>query len=161
MLELIEKLLKRVIESGAKIKVAKSEVMQTAVKYLGFLILDEGIKMDSRYRQALVDFPEPNCPTALARFLGMVGYYKTFLPNLLELAARLHSLKMRQDWTKMPAIESEDFRRIKESILDSEALSSPDFLDLKMFPFIMGLDFSKLAIAVTISQIQRCKDGEL
>ena len=49
MLELIEKLLKRVIESGAKIKVAKSEIMQTAIKYLGFLISDEGIKTDSRY----------------------------------------------------------------------------------------------------------------
>ena len=77
-------------------KVAKLEVMQTSVKYLGFLISDEGIKMDSWHRQVLVDFPEPNCPTALARFLGMVGYYKTFLPNLSEHAARLHSLKMRK-----------------------------------------------------------------
>ena len=57
-------------------------------------------------------------------------------------------------------MESQDFHRIKNALLDSEALSSPDFTDLKTYPFIVSLDFSGLAIAVTISQVQMCQDGQ-
>ena len=76
MVRLIGKFLDRVIQSGGKINVAKSELLRTEVKYLGFVIGKNGILMDLKYRQALVDFPLPKLPKALARFLGMVQYYK-------------------------------------------------------------------------------------
>ena len=73
MVDLIKKFLERVILSGGKINVAKSEE-----KYLGFMVRKDGILMDPKYRQALVEFPPPKSPKALARFLGMVQYYKHF-----------------------------------------------------------------------------------
>ena len=38
MVDLIKKLLERVILSGGKINIAKSELMRTQVKYLGFVV---------------------------------------------------------------------------------------------------------------------------
>ena len=38
MVNLIEKFFERVILSGGKINVAKSELMRTQVKYLGFVV---------------------------------------------------------------------------------------------------------------------------
>ena len=52
-----------------------------------------------------------------------------------------------------------DFYKIKDNLINSEALASPDFSDLDKYPLIMGLDFSIQAMCVTISQIQKCLDG--
>merc|ERR1711867_350013 len=83
MVDLIEKFLERVILSGGKINVAKSELMRMQVKYLGFLVGKDGILMDPKYRQALKEFPPPRSPKSLERFLGTVQYYKHFLKDLL------------------------------------------------------------------------------
>ena len=95
MVDLIKKFLDRVIQSGGKINVAKSELMRTQVKYLGFVVGKDGILIDPKYRQALVGFPPPKSPKALARFLGMVQYYKHFLKDLSKDSADLHKLKLQ------------------------------------------------------------------
>ena len=74
MVQLIRKFLDRVIQSGGKINVTKSELLRTEVKYLGFVIEKKGILMDPKYLQALAKFLPPKSPKALARFLGMVQY---------------------------------------------------------------------------------------
>ena len=53
-----------------------------------------------------------------------------------------------------------DFYKIKDKLINSEALASPDFLDLDKYPLIMALDFSVKAMCVTISQVQKCLDGQ-
>ena len=113
--------------------------------------------MDPKYRQALTEFPPLKSPKALARFLGMVQYYKHFLKNLSKDATDLHKLKGEnlselQNWAK------KDFANIKQSLLDSEALAAPKFTTLHKNPFIVGLDFSAKAIGVTLSHVQRGKD---
>ena len=90
MVDLIKKFLDRVIQSGGKINVTKSELLRSQVKYLGFVMGKEEILMDPKYRQALVDFPAPRSPKALARFLRMVQYYKHFLKDLSKDSADLH-----------------------------------------------------------------------
>ena len=50
MVDLIRKFLERVILSGGKINVAKSELMRTQVKYLGLVVGKDGILMDLKYR---------------------------------------------------------------------------------------------------------------
>ena len=59
MVDLIKKFLDRVIQSGGKINIAKSELMRTQVKYLGFVVGKDRILMDPKYRQALVECPPP------------------------------------------------------------------------------------------------------
>ena len=49
MVDLIEKFLERVILSGGKINVTKSELMRTQVKYLGFVVGKDGILIDPKY----------------------------------------------------------------------------------------------------------------
>ena len=49
MVQLIEKFLDRVIQSGGKINFANSELLQTEVKYLGFVVAKNGILMDPKY----------------------------------------------------------------------------------------------------------------
>ena len=53
-----------------------------------------------------------------------------------------------------------DFYKIKDKLINSEALASPDFSDLDKYPLIMALNFSVKAMCVTISQVQKCLDGQ-
>ena len=112
IVQLIEKFLDRVIQSGLKINVAKSELLWTEVKYLGFFIGKNRILRNPKCRQALVEFPPPKSPKALARFLGMVQYYKHFLKNLSRDSANLHQL-ITQTFSEMPDWAVAAFMRIK------------------------------------------------
>ena len=113
--------------------------------------------MDPKYQQALEDFPRPKLPKALARFLGMVQYYKHFLKDLSKDSTDLHKLKM-QTFSEMLTWAVQAFERIKQSLLNSEALVVPKFTTLQQNPFIVELDFSIKAIGVTLSQVQKGKD---
>ena len=68
MVQLIEKFLDRVIQNRGKINIAKSELLRTEVKYLGFVMGKNGILMDPKYRQALVEFP----PAKITKSTGKV-----------------------------------------------------------------------------------------
>ena len=159
MVQLIDQFLARVEQSGAKIQVAKTALMKDQVNYLGFIVGKAGITMNRQYRSALLDFPPPTSGKGLARFLGMVGFYRQFLPGLSAILARLHAKKHENPWTPMSDEDLTDFYKIKDKLINSEALASPDFSDLDKYPLIMGLDFSIQAMCVTISQIQKCLDG--
>ena len=124
------------------------------MKYLGFVVGKNGILMDPKYRQALVNFPPPKSPKALTRFLGMVQLYKHFLKNLSQDSADLHQMKT-QTFSEMPTGAVEAFWRIKKSLLESEVLAAPKFTTLQQNLFILGLDFSTKAIRDTLSQVQQ------
>ena len=51
----------------------------------------------------------------------------------------------------MPPRAIKAFEKLKQSLLDSEALAAPKFTTLHKNPFIVGLDFSIKAIGVTLS----------
>ena len=158
MVQLIDQFLARVEQSGARIQVSKTALMKDQVNYLGFIVGKAGITMNRQYRLALLDFPPPTSGKGMARFLGMVGLYRQFLPGLSDISAWLHTKKYENPWTPMSEEDLADFYKIKDKLINSEALASPDFSDLDKYPLIMGLDFSVQAMCVTISQIQRCLD---
>ena len=116
--------------------------------------------MNRQYRSALLDFPPPTSGRGLARFLGMVGFYRHFLPGLATISARLHTKKHENPWTPMTEEDLADFYDIKVKLINSEALASPDFSDLDKYPLIMGLDFSVKAMCVMVSQVQKCLDEQ-
>ena len=89
----------------------------------------------------------------------MVGFYRHFLPGLSSDSACLHTKKHETMWTHMSEDNLEDFYNIKEKLIKSEALASPDFSDLDKYPLMMALDFSIKAMCIAISQVQKCLDG--
>ena len=80
------------------------------------------------------------------------------MKDLPKDSADLHKLKM-QAFIEMPPWAIKVFEKIKRSLLNSEALDTPKFTTLHKNPFIVGLDFSIKAIGVTLSQVQKGKDG--
>lgn len=74
--------------------------------------------------QAISQVPEPKSKKEIQRFLGMVGYYRTFIPNFSELAAPLTDClrgkgKKWWNWTKECR---ESFEKLKRLLTEAPIL---------------------------------------
>jgi len=56
---------------GFTINLGKCEFGKTSVKYLGFIISPEGVKVDPEKTSAVADWPIQNAPKRVKRFLGL------------------------------------------------------------------------------------------
>ncbi|GBG91038.1 hypothetical protein CBR_g51771 [Chara braunii] len=75
-----------------KINSEKCEFGPTRVLYLGHEISAEGLKPDDAKVASIRDWPRPQSVTEMRSFLGMTGYYRTFVKNYSIVAAPLTDL---------------------------------------------------------------------
>ena len=68
--------------NGLIINPSKCVFGQSSVEYLGHLVSAEGMVPLRRHVQALQDLPPPQDVPQLQRFLGLVNFYRRFIPGL-------------------------------------------------------------------------------
>uniref|UniRef100_A0A8R7UFA4 Reverse transcriptase domain-containing protein n=1 Tax=Triticum urartu TaxID=4572 RepID=A0A8R7UFA4_TRIUA len=73
-------------------KLKKCDFWLNKVSFLGHVILGEGISPDPTKIQAVVDWKRPTTVTEIRSFLGLSGYYRTFIKGFAQLAAPLTQL---------------------------------------------------------------------
>lgn len=70
----------------------KSQFGANSVEFLGHLITTEGICPLVEKDAAIQGYPRPETTTQLRRFLGMINFYRRFLPNAVNSLQPLHNL---------------------------------------------------------------------
>ena len=86
-LDNIDKVLRGLSEAGLPLK---------AVKCLGHRVDAEGFHPVEAKVKAIQEAPAPKTPIELKSFLGMLNFYRKFIPNLSSIQEPLHSL-LRKD----------------------------------------------------------------
>ena len=76
--------------NGISINRKKCVFGQSEVRYLGHLIGSRGISPLPSRVDDLKKFPSPISKLGLQRFLGMLNYYRRFVPGLARVLAPLH-----------------------------------------------------------------------
>ena len=71
--------------AGIKIQPCKTKLFQSKVKHLGHKISTGGVSMIPEYLQKIKDWPIPKTGKEVATFLGLAGYYRTFIPQYSEV----------------------------------------------------------------------------
>ena len=84
--------LQRITMAGLKLSVKKCALFQKQVKYLGHLVISDGISTDEDKIRAVKDGPRPQNLHELRSFLGLGAYYRRFVLNFASMAASLHEL---------------------------------------------------------------------
>ncbi|XP_046841958.1 uncharacterized protein K02A2.6-like [Xenia sp. Carnegie-2017] len=88
----LERALKRLQNMGIKLKKSKCVFMQPSVENFAFVVDRQGIHPSPRKVQAIREVPTPENPTELKSFLGLVNYYRKFIPNMAKLVNPLNCL---------------------------------------------------------------------
>ena len=85
------------------VRLAKCSFLASEVPFLGHILTPEGIKAAEKRYEHIQSFPTPfSTPKQVRSFLGMVMWYRTFIPHVSTLAAPLFpltSVKKGFKWT--------------------------------------------------------------
>ena len=79
-LEHLEELFSRLRAAGLKLKLEKCCFFKKHTQYLGHLISEEGIQPIPVKLESIAKVPASRNPKEEKQFLGLIGYYRKFLP---------------------------------------------------------------------------------
>ena len=138
----------RCTEANLTINLVKSEFVHAQVVYLGHQLGYGQVRPVTAKVQAMSDYPPPQNAKALMRFLGMIGFYRRFCPNLSEVVAPLTNLLKKNVpyvWTE---VCQSSFDKAKAILLSEPFLLAPDYDK----PFTLCTDASDKAVGSCLMQ---------
>lgn len=94
----------RLREANLSVNLKKCKFASNKISFLGYVIYPDGLHTDPQKIRAVADFPVPTNVETLRSFLGLAGYYRSFIGQLSLISAPLNSLLKKDiDWEWLPA----------------------------------------------------------
>lgn len=128
--EHLHQLFERMSQYGILVNTSKCVFGATEVTFLGYHISAAGTKPTEAKVQAIKDFPAPTTVRQLRRFLGMINFYRRFLPNAAHTQAPLNALLTGSVKGTHPVDLTGDalkaFEQCKEALSSAALLAHPD-----------------------------------
>ena len=81
-LQTLSQVFKRLEEYGLKVNASKCTFLQPSVIFCGHRITEHGIQQEEEKMKAITDAPRPNNAKELRSLLGLINYYRRFVPNI-------------------------------------------------------------------------------
>ena len=88
----VKKVLEALSKVGLHLKPKKCEFHETEVKYLGLIILVDGVKMDLKKVRTVVEWGSPKNLHDLCAFLGFSNFYRRFILGYSEVVSPMIKL---------------------------------------------------------------------
>ena len=76
-------------------KFSKCEFWLEQVSFLDHVVSKDGIQVDPKKIEAVVDWPRPTIVTEIRSFLGLAGYYMRFVKDFSKITAPLMRLTQK------------------------------------------------------------------
>lgn len=150
-LRLIRIVAQRLQAAGLTINIQKSKFCQTKIRYLGYVLSDEGLSMDVTKIKPILEYPVPKTVKDVRRLLGLAGFYQKFIKNYSDITVPITNLLKKDrgkfSWTTEADVALE---QLKSALISEPVLANPDF----SLPFIIETDSSDLAIGAVLVQVQ-------
>lgn len=156
-MDLLRKVHGKLKGAGLTINLKKSEFCKARLRYLGYIVDSEGLRTDPSKVDAIKNFPTPTNATQVKSFIGLCGYYRSFINNFSHLASPLTRLTCGKR-NKSNFVWDENalsaFTSLKQAMVSAPVLACPDF----SLTFIIHCDSSNFAIGASLTQV--FPDGE-
>ena len=91
-LQHIKKIFTRLEQFGLKMKREKCDFFKKHIQYLGHLIAKDGFTPLQEKLESIRNMPRPKTPKEVKRFLGLIGYYRKFVPRFSDILRSLTNL---------------------------------------------------------------------
>lgn len=144
----LEKLFASLSSAALTVNLAKCEFAKATVKYLGKIVGQGQVKPVEAKVEAIVRFPVPSDRRELQRFLGVVGYYRSFCEKGSTTVEKLTNLLRKNT----PFVWNEGcdfaFRQVKSLLCSGPVLAAPKFDR----PFSLQVDASGVGAGAVLLQ---------
>lgn len=144
----LHEVLRRLKENELYAKLSKCSFCVSTVEFLGHLVTPNGIAVDPAKVKAVTLIKRPTKLSEVQSFLGLVGYYRRFIPNFSLLAQPLTNLTKKDTIFSWSNTEDTSFEALKSKLTSAPVLKLPDFNK----PFVVTTDASAIAVAGVLSQ---------
>ena len=126
----LERVLKRLQTQGLHLKRDKCSFLEPSVEYLGFCVDAVGLYPSLDKLRAVTQAPKPQNVQELRSFLGLINYYRSFVPTLSSLLFSLHTLPQKDRpwrWTRDcdAAFQKDKYSLVLDSVLVHYSPSLP------------------------------------
>ena len=152
----LRQVFQRMREADLRLKMEKCNFLKAHLQYLGHIISGKGIEPVPEKLESIKKMPAPTTPKEVKQFLGLIGYYRKFVPRFADIARPLTSLTKKDiefHWTEKCQAS---FELLNEALMKEPILR---YLNPK-HPYILYTDASKYAWACVLTQPHWHKVGE-
>jgi hypothetical protein len=129
------------------LKQSKCAYGTSEVEYLGHLVGNVAVRVDSKKIEAMKDWTHSKTLKSLRGFPGLTGYYRKFVKNYGKIVAPLTELLKKNSFTWTPAT-TQSFQTLKMAMCTTPVLALPDFT----MTFVLECDASGKGIGVVLMQ---------
>ena len=84
-------------EAGIRLKAKKTFLFETEAYYLGYKITQKGVCMREDCVEKILEWPIPKTVKELSSFLGVVGYYRSFIAKFASLTHEMNAQKKKKE----------------------------------------------------------------
>jgi len=152
-IERLREIFDRLRMANLKIHMKKCSLFQKRVDFLGHVITEDGIEVQSDKVKSVQNWPTPRNLTELRSFVGLCSYYRRFIPNFAGIAASLHDLTRKNARFSWGLEQEEAFNQLKECLTTAPVLGMPQ----DEGTFYLDTDASDVGVGAVLSQEQ---DGQ-
>ena len=154
----VELVMQRIRKHKLKLKLSKCYFAYSELKYLGFVINQQGIMPNEDKVKAIKHLLPPSNVKEVRSFLGTMSYYRKFIPNFAGCAVKLIALTKKYARFSWDKDCQNAFEYLKESLSVVPLLTYPDVNK----DYILYTDASDCAVGSVLTQMHEEKiNGEV
>jgi len=144
----VQKVLEKLQQDKLLINLKKYTFMQKELVYLGFVIVENELKMDLEKIAAIFSWSSPKSLFEVRIFHGLEIFYRKFIRNFSEICApMLDTIKKASQPFRWTEAAERSFQLLKKKIIKRPILRFPDFKKL----FQVRCDARSTTIGVVLS----------
>ncbi len=147
-LHCLEEVLRRFRDAGLTLKLSKCHFLRKEIRYLGYVLNSSGIQTTSDKIASILKFPTPRDVKAVRSFLGLSGFYRSFIQSYSTIARPLAILLRKEAQFTWGTEQQQAFDKLKKALTSQPVLSYPDFNK----PFYLYTDASLSGLGAALMQ---------
>jgi len=135
-------------EAGLCLKLSKCQFHVQEVSFLGFVVGQEGVKMDPSKVEAILEWSVPQSVHDIRVFLGLANFYRRFIAKFSKVVAPITALLKKGKKFRWDPAAQQAFECLKQSFTSAPILCHFD----PALPVVLEADASDHALGSVISQ---------
>ena len=156
-LQHLEEIFTRLHKFGLKMKCEKCSFLKKHVQYLGHLVSEKGFEPLPEKLESIQNMPAPQTAKEVKQFLGLIGYYRKFVPHFADISRPLTKLTRHNvtfEWSEQC---QKAFNHLCELLMDYDILRYPDPKQV----YILYTDASGIGWSGVLTQEYEDKKGRV